>query len=95
MVVIRDIAHLKAKERSIAQEIAAGLSTEEIARKLRIKSGTVRNYVSLILHKTGLQHRTQIALLAYRDTDCPAESAPHSEHKTDTENPQDFASAAR
>jgi DNA-binding CsgD family transcriptional regulator len=56
------ITRLKKIECRIVEDISAGLSTNEIARKQNITSGTVRNYVSSILHKTGLQHRTQIAI---------------------------------
>ena len=42
--------------------IADGCSNAEIAEKLFLSNGTVRNYISVILEKTGLEHRTQIAV---------------------------------
>lgn len=42
--------------------IARGLSNKEIAKKLFISEGTVANYITSILNKTGLEHRTQIAI---------------------------------
>ena len=42
--------------------IAQGYSNQEIADRLCLSNGTVRNHVSLILEKTGLAHRTQIAV---------------------------------
>ncbi|MBQ8010213.1 MAG: response regulator transcription factor, partial [Oscillospiraceae bacterium] len=39
-----------------------GLSNQEIADQLYLSNGTVRNHISAILEKTGLEHRTQIAV---------------------------------
>lgn len=53
---------LSARETDIVRLIAKGLSNQEIADSLYISNGTVRNYISVILEKTGLEHRTQIAV---------------------------------
>jgi DNA-binding NarL/FixJ family response regulator len=53
---------LTEREREIVGLIAEGLSNEQIASRLFIANGTVRNHVSTILEKTGLEHRTQIAV---------------------------------
>jgi DNA-binding NarL/FixJ family response regulator len=45
--------------------IAQGLPDKEIAQIFNLKAGTVRNYISSILQKTGLRNRTEVALLAY------------------------------
>jgi DNA-binding NarL/FixJ family response regulator len=50
------------REREIITAIAEGLSNRQIAEQLFISEGTVKNYVSTILGKTGLSHRTQIAI---------------------------------
>ncbi|MDD6402332.1 MAG: response regulator transcription factor [Lachnospiraceae bacterium] len=50
------------KEASIMAEVAAGLSNKEIAQKLFLSEGTVRNYISTILEKTQLRDRTQLAI---------------------------------
>ncbi|MFD2331746.1 response regulator [Cohnella sp. GCM10020058] len=50
------------RELDIMQQIARGLSNKEIARKLFISEGTVANYITSVLNKTGLEHRTQIAI---------------------------------
>jgi DNA-binding NarL/FixJ family response regulator len=44
--------------------IGQGLSNREIASKMKLQEGTVRNRVTLILQKTGLRDRTQIAIFA-------------------------------
>ena len=53
---------LTAREMEIAVLIAEGLSNAQIAEKLFLADGTVRNHISTILEKTGLEHRTQIAV---------------------------------
>ncbi len=53
---------LSQRETEVVRLIAEGLSNQEIADKLYISNGTVRNHISTILEKTGLEHRTQIAV---------------------------------
>jgi len=53
---------LSPRELEIAGLIAEGLSNKEIGEKLFLSNGTVRNHISAILEKTGLEHRTQIAV---------------------------------
>ena len=53
---------LTERELDIVKPIADGCSNAEIAEKLFLSNGTVRNYISVILEKTGLEHRTQIAV---------------------------------
>lgn len=59
-------AHLTRREKEVVELIAAGMSNRQIAEKLYLSDGTVRNYISLILEKTNLDHRTQIAVKYYR-----------------------------
>jgi DNA-binding NarL/FixJ family response regulator len=58
-------AELTPRENEIVALIAEGLSNAQIAEKLFLADGTVRNHVSAILEKTGLEHRTQIAVQFY------------------------------
>jgi DNA-binding NarL/FixJ family response regulator len=51
------------RELEIVIAIADGLSNKEISSKLYISEGTVKNYITNILSKTNLKHRTQIAIL--------------------------------
>ena len=55
------------KERAIMEQVAAGLSNKEIAAKLYLGEGTVRNYISTLLDKLGLRDRTQLAVFYYTE----------------------------
>jgi DNA-binding NarL/FixJ family response regulator len=50
------------RELDIIGLIAKGYSNKEISKSLFISEGTVANYITSILGKTGLEHRTQIAI---------------------------------
>ena len=50
------------RELDIIKAVAEGLSNKEIADKLYISEGTVKNYISNILSKEGLAHRTALAV---------------------------------
>ncbi|MGJ7913527.1 response regulator [Neobacillus sp. LXY-1] len=50
------------REQDIMSLIAKGFSNREISKQLFISEGTVANYITSILGKTGLEHRTQIAI---------------------------------
>lgn len=54
---------LSARERDIAALIGQGASNREIADRLFITEGTVKNHVSSALRKLNLRDRTQLALL--------------------------------
>lgn len=56
------------RELNIIECIAEGLSNKGIAAKLFISEGTVKNYITNILNKTGLSHRTQIAIYYLKGT---------------------------
>lgn len=50
------------RELSIIALIAKGFSNKEISKQLFISEGTIANYITSVLGKTGLEHRTQIAI---------------------------------
>jgi DNA-binding NarL/FixJ family response regulator len=50
------------RELEIMALIAKGQSNKEISKTLFISEGTIANYITSILGKTGLEHRTQIAI---------------------------------
>ncbi|MBO4420418.1 MAG: response regulator transcription factor, partial [Lachnospiraceae bacterium] len=52
---------ITSQEKEIIEEIANGLSNKEIADKLCLSEGTVRNYLSNILRKLDLRDRTNLA----------------------------------
>lgn len=53
---------LTAAEKNIISLIADGLSNKEIAGRLYLSEGTIKNYVTEILDKLNLRDRTQIAI---------------------------------
>ncbi len=55
---------LKHSEWQIIVLVGSGLSNKEIAAKLNLSEGTVRNSLSTILSKLGLRDRTQLAIWA-------------------------------
>ncbi len=57
---------LSNREQDVLRLLARGLSNAEIASRLSLSQGTVRNYVSAILAKLEVSDRTQAALLALR-----------------------------
>jgi Response regulator containing a CheY-like receiver domain and an HTH DNA-binding domain len=57
-----DASAFSARELEIIRLVADGLSNREIAGRLFLSEGTVKNYISSILEKSGMEHRTQIAV---------------------------------
>ena len=61
-----ELAMLTEREREIIALIAEGLTNRQIGNRLHLAEKTVKNYVSSILAKLGLESRTQAAVLATR-----------------------------
>ncbi len=55
------------KELDIITTVAEGLSNKEIANKLYLSEGTVRNSITTILEKLKLRDRTQLAIFYYKN----------------------------
>lgn len=58
---------LSRQEYEIVEYVAEGLSNKEIADKLCLSEGTVRNYISTILSKLDLRDRTNLAIFYYKN----------------------------
>ncbi|MFI7117404.1 response regulator [Amycolatopsis sp. NPDC049868] len=57
-------AALSEQERTVFELIGEGLTNREIGERMFLAEKTVKNYVSRILAKLGMQRRTQAAVLA-------------------------------
>ena len=55
------------REKGIVKEIANGSTNKDIAKKLFISEGTVKNNITNILSKLHLRHRTEIAIFYLKD----------------------------
>ncbi|WP_112679813.1 response regulator [Micromonospora saelicesensis] len=62
----RELRSLTEQERRILEYVAEGLTNREIAGRMFLAEKTVKNYVSSVLAKLGLERRTQAAVLATR-----------------------------
>ena len=60
----KDTQNFSQHEWLVIQQVGFGLSNKEIAAKLFLSEGTVRNYISKILDKLQLRDRTQLAIWA-------------------------------
>lgn len=60
------LADLTPQQSRILFLLAEGMTNREIARELGLAEKTVKNHVTGMLAKLGLQHRTQAALLAMK-----------------------------
>ena len=60
------LERLSPQEQRVLGLIAEGLTNREIAERAGLSERTIRNYVSAILTKLGMRHRTQAAVYAVR-----------------------------
>jgi two-component system response regulator DevR len=58
------LAQLSDQERALLELIGEGLTNRQIADRMFLAEKTVKNYVSRLLTKLGMQRRTQAAVLA-------------------------------
>jgi len=52
------------RERQVLRLAADGMSTDEVAKKLHLSAGTVRNYLSVAIEKLGGENRIEAARIA-------------------------------
>jgi len=57
---------LTPREREVVLEIAAGLSNEEIARKLYMSASTAKTHATRAMMKLGARDRAQLVVVAYQ-----------------------------
>ncbi|HVN10902.1 MAG TPA: response regulator transcription factor [Kineosporiaceae bacterium] len=69
------LTRLTGQERRVLGLIADGLTNRQIGERLGVREKTVKNYVTSILFKLGLQRRTQAAVLVTRWDRSPPEGA--------------------
>lgn len=62
-----DDKNITEKEYEVISLVAEGYNNKEIASKLYLSEGTVRNYVSSILDKLELRDRTQLVVYYYKN----------------------------
>jgi two-component system, NarL family, response regulator DevR len=62
----KELASLTSQERRILDLIAEGLTNRQIGEQLFLAEKTIKNYVSSLLAKLGVERRTQAAILANR-----------------------------
>src|SRR5216117_1342066 len=60
------LARLTEQERKILDLIAEGLTNRQIAERMFLAEKTVKNYVSHLLAKLGMERRTEAAVFAAR-----------------------------
>lgn len=63
----KHLDELSDREQDILELVAEGLNNKEIAGKLFLSEGTVRNYISQMLGKLELRDRTQLAVYYYKN----------------------------
>ncbi|NLJ89368.1 MAG: response regulator transcription factor, partial [Clostridiales bacterium] len=57
---------LSDREHEMLVLVAEGLSNKEIAEKMYLSEGTIRNYISNMLEKLDLRDRSQLAIYFYK-----------------------------
>ncbi|EHF02717.1 hypothetical protein HMPREF1008_00362 [Olsenella sp. oral taxon 809 str. F0356] len=60
------LAPFSQREREVVRLVSEGLDNSQIAARLFLSEGTVRNHISAILAKLALRNRTQIAVFYYK-----------------------------
>jgi DNA-binding NarL/FixJ family response regulator len=64
-VPTRDLEPLTEREREVMALVAAGLSNDEIARRLFVSPATAKTHVSRAMVKLGARDRAQLVVFAY------------------------------
>jgi DNA-binding NarL/FixJ family response regulator len=62
----RRVRALTPRQREVVAQLAEGCSNREAAAALFVSEGTIKNYVTQILHSLGVRDRTRLAVLLAR-----------------------------
>ena len=62
------VSALSAQEKRVLDLIGDGLTNRQIARETGLAEKTIKNYVSSLLAKLGVESRTQAAILVTKNT---------------------------
>lgn len=65
-ITVPGLGELTEREREIMMLIVAGLSNDEIAKRLTISPATVKTHASRIMGKLGARDRAQVVVFAYQ-----------------------------
>jgi two-component system, NarL family, response regulator DevR len=71
------LSELTERERTLLGLLSEGLSNRQIAARMFLAEKTVKNYVSRLLAKLGMERRTQAAVFASKLTQQSAETLPN------------------
>jgi DNA-binding NarL/FixJ family response regulator len=69
------LAALSSQEKRVLELVGEGLTNRQIAGRMFLSEPTVKNYVSSLLAKLGMQRRSQVAALAARISGKPGDGA--------------------
>jgi DNA-binding NarL/FixJ family response regulator len=68
-IIVDPMAALSDQEKRVLELVSEGLTNRQIAQRMFLAEKTVKNYVSSLLTKLGMQRRTQAAAFAVRHAD--------------------------
>jgi DNA-binding NarL/FixJ family response regulator len=68
------LSHLSPQEERVLRLIAAGRTNKEVGTEMNLADGTVRNYLSSVFTKLGVQNRTEAAAIWLQHTKSNASS---------------------
>ncbi len=68
------VAGLTPQERTLLELLGEGLTNRQIAERMFLAEKTIKNYVSRLLAKLGVERRTQAAVLAAKLPSTPRSS---------------------